>query len=102
MEIKNKINVITKYNIGDVVYRVIIVCKDDKCFWKIKKEIIKGILLQCFLDGEKDQNPINANYLYRLDDYYDYKEIELFTTEAEAQAECDRRNNENTTIKRIC
>ena len=38
MEIRNRINIITKHNIGDIVYRVTIACKDGKCFWKIKKE----------------------------------------------------------------
>lgn len=92
MKIENRIKTETKYDIGNIVYRVTLDSLNDKLFWFVKEVKIERIILTAYLSQEKAENPINISYAYESE-WYCFTEKELFATKEEAQKECDRRNN---------
>ena len=74
----------TKFNIGDKIY--IIDCFDK---WSIQwmKATVTGVQIICRKNYKYIKYEIDALM------YGSYEEQYCFATQAEAQAECDRRNN---------
>lgn len=81
MEIK------TKFNVGD---KICVIDYFDE--WEVKWVNVKITGIEILIKGK------NKTIIYNIDSliYGGYNEQYCFTTKEQAQAECDRRNNERT------
>lgn len=80
-------NIKTKCNIGDKVFAIFKSIQNDKWYMQDKKFTIKEIKI--------DKN-LDVYYSLITDGFWIFTVFEkfCFKTKAEAQAECNRRNNE--------